>query len=70
MYQDIAAKSILFSKNVAKSKFQVVDIKGTIVSYGQLSSANAIDASTLHSGIYVVSVEINSKDVDKKVILK
>ncbi|WP_298221892.1 T9SS type A sorting domain-containing protein [Flavobacterium sp.] len=70
IYQDIAAKSILFSKNIAKSKFQVVNMQGAIVISGQVSSTNAIDASTLQSGIYIVSVEVNSKKVDKKLILK
>lgn len=70
IYQDIAAKSILFSKNIAKSKFQVVNMQGAIVMFGQVSSTNAIDASALQSGIYIVSVEVNSKKVDKKLILR
>ncbi|MBL0013987.1 MAG: T9SS type A sorting domain-containing protein [Flavobacterium sp.] len=70
IYQDIAAKAILFSKNVAKSNFQIVNMQGAIVSAGQVSSANAIDASTLQSGVYIVSVVVDSKRVDKKLILK
>ena len=70
IYQDIAAKSILFSKNIAKSKFQVVNSQGAIVMFGQVSNTNAIDVSALQSGIYIVSVEVNSKKVNKKLILR
>ena len=70
IYQDIETKSILFSKNVAKSNFQIVNMQGAIVSAGQVSNANAIDTSTLPSGIYIVSVEVKSKKVDKKLFLK
>jgi hypothetical protein len=70
IYQDIKTKSILFSKNVAKSNFQIVDMQGAIVSAGQVSSANVIDASTLPSGIYIVSLAVNATKVDKKLILK
>ncbi len=70
IYQEIATKSILFSKNVAKSKFQVVNMQGAIVISGEVSNSNTIDASALQAGIYIVSVEINSKRIDKKLILK
>jgi hypothetical protein len=69
IYQAIDAKKVLFSKNVETLEFQVFNMQGAIVISGQVSSANSIDVSALESGIYMVSVEVNSKKVDKKIIL-
>jgi len=68
--QDIATKAIVFSQNVAKSKFQITNMQGATILSGEVNSSNTIDAATLQDGIYIIGVEINSKRVDKKLILK
>jgi hypothetical protein len=68
--QDTSTKAILFSQNVAKSKFQITNMQGATVLAGEVNNSNAIDAATLQAGIYIVSVEIGSKRVEKKLILK
>jgi Secretion system C-terminal sorting domain len=70
VYQDTATKTILFSQNIAKSKFQITNMQGATVLSGIVTNPNSIDVPTLQSGIYIVSLEMNSKRVDKKLILK
>ncbi len=70
IWEDTTTKSILFSQNVAKSKFQITNMQGATVLAGEVNNSNTIDAATLQDGIYIVGVEINSKRVDKKLILK
>lgn len=68
--QDPTTKTILFSQNVAKSKFQITNMQGASVIAGEINNSNTIDAATLQDGIYIVGLEINSKRVEKKLILK
>ncbi len=70
IWEDSTTKCILFSQNVAKSKFQITNMQGATVLAGEVNNSNTIDAATLQDGIYIVGVEINSKRVDKKLILK
>ena len=69
IYLSSATRSICFSESLVNANFQILNPLGNITLAGKVDQTNAIDASALASGIYIISVEFVGKKVNKKVIV-
>lgn len=56
LYPNPAHSVLNFSKNVEKSRFEIYNIEGKIISQGFVDLHNSIDVSTFYSGVYFLKI--------------